>query len=803
MSTRHKRRNKKHYNSHMLFKAAMIALVLLAGTCLGAVIFAARSLPAWNPDQLTGSSTTILYDDKGDVIGGLHAGENRTDIELDQVPQNLINAFIATEDQDFYHHHGVNFKGILRAVVRNVESGDLTSQGASTITQQLARNAFLTSDKRWERKVKEILLAFKLESNFSKDEILQMYLNKIYFGAGAYGVQAASQTYFGKNVGDLSLEECALLAGLVQSPNNYMPFQHYDKAKARQLLVLDNMVKCGYIDQAAADAAAGKELHFKKVQNASTRYGYYIDAVVEEAIDILGQTEDYEDDPNSAIYKSGLKIYTGMNSNMQELAEDLFVNSGNFPSESKNGQQIQSGMAIVDDTNGQVKAVMGGRKYEQQRGFNRATDAYRQPGSSIKPISVYGPALEKGFMPFHVLDDSPLSYKTGGTVWKPENYDHKYRGLITMRTAVQNSINTYAVQMLNEIGISSGFRFAKSLGLDLVDKKGSNDLNLASLSLGGLTKGATPVQMAAAYGAFGNSGVYVKPHFISKIVDANGVTIYKYQPESKRVMSTDTAWLMTSMLQTVVQSGTGTNARIPGVMAAGKTGTSEEYRDSWFCGYVPGFSGAVWMGYDQKYTMSQVYGGGYPARIWKAMMQEALKTKRVSPQSKPGDIIQVGICQKSGKLPSEACPDDQIISEYCVSEYAPKETCDKHKVVSICPESGKLATKFCPHPVLKSMLVVGENSYDPDKMPTQECDIHKSYTLPSLLTNKVWVCRDPRNEGKLYRANIPNAAQTGGCPDEYLEEVVLSPGETLSPCPIDSHRLKAKKVRDIINDITN
>lgn len=804
MSTRSKRNKKiKHSKSPKMFTAIMITLVILAGTAIGAIIFAARSLPAWDPDQLSGSSTTILYDDKGDVIGGLHAGENRTEIGLNKVPKNLINAFIATEDQDFYTHHGVNFKGILRAVIRNVQSGDLTSQGASTITQQLARNAFLTSDKRWERKVKEILLAFKLESHFSKDEILEMYLNKIYFGAGAYGVQAASTTYFGKDAGDLSLEECALLAGLVQSPNNYNPFQHYDKAKARQLVVLDNMVKCNYIDKASADTASNKELHFKKVQNANTRYGYYIDAVVEEAIDILGQTKGYQNDPNSAIYKSGLKIYTSMNTNMQERAEELFYSAKNFPNERKNGQQIQAGMAIIDDTNGQVKAVMGGRQYEQQRGFNRATDAYRQPGSSIKPLSVYGPALEEGFMPFHVLDDAPLSYKMGGEVWNPKNYDLAYRGLITMRTAVQYSVNTYAVQLLDEIGIKTGFKFAKSLGLELVDKKGTNDLALAPLSLGGLTKGATPLQMAAAYGAFGNSGIYAKPHFITSIVDANGVIIYKHTQESKRVMSEDTSWLMTNLLQTVVQSGTGTNARISGVLAAGKTGTSEEYRDSWFCGFVPGFSGAVWMGYDQNYTMTNVYGGGYPALIWKSMMQEALKTKKISPQSKPGDIIQVRVCSKSGKLPSEACPDNQIISEYCVKEFAPTEKCDKHKIVSICPESGKLATKFCPHPVLKSMVIVGNNSQDPDRIPTQECDIHHSYNLPSLLTNKVWVCRDPRNEGKLYRANIPNAAQTGGCPEEYLEEIVLAPGETLPPCPIESHQLKTKKVRDIIKDIRN
>jgi penicillin-binding protein 1A len=797
-----KRRKTNRTQKQKILGIAIVVVAIMAGIALGAVIYAASSLPAWNPDQLSGSSSTILYDDKGEAIGGLHAGENRTEVELNQVPQNLINAFLAIEDQDFYEHHGVNYKGIIRAVVRNVQSGDLTSQGASTITQQLARKAFLTDDKRWERKIKEIILAYKLEANYSKDEILQMYLNKIYFGAGAYGVQTASTTYFGKDVNELSLEECALLAGLVQSPNNYMPFQYYDKAKARQKQVLNNMVKCGFIDQAEADQALDTELHFKKTQNANAKNGFYIDAVIEEAIDILSEIEGYKSDPNSAVYRAGLKIYTGMNSNMQEKAEELYFNSKNFPSESKNGQQIQSGMVIVDDTNGEVKAIMGGRQYEQQRGFNRATSAYRQPGSSIKPISVYGPALEQGVMPFYVLDDSPLSYKVGGQEWRPENQDGSYRGFITMRTAVKYSINTYAVQLLDQIGIKNGFKFAKSVGLELVDQKGHNDLALAPLSLGGLTKGATPLQMAAAYGAIGNNGIYNKPHFINKIVDSNGVTIYKYKQEPKRVMSEETSWLMTSMLQTVIESGTGTKARISGVKAAGKTGTSDEYRDSWFCGFVPGFSGAVWMGYDEKSTMQSVFGGGYPALIWKAMMEEALKTKKVSPPPMPDDIIQVSVCSKSGKLASDACPQDKVITEYCVKEYAPKETCDKHKLVSICPDSGKLATKYCPHPELKAM-VSGANSSDPDIIPTEECDIHQSYSLPSLLNDKVWVCRDPRHEGKLYRANIPNGAQTGGCPEEYLEQIVLTSKGNLSPCPIDSHRVKNKKARDIINDLRN
>lgn len=800
-------KKKSNTSSHKIKRKIINCIILLVligvGTVIGTLVYASMNLPAWDPQQLTGVSSTILYDDKGEVCATLHAGENRTEIELDKVPKNLINAFIAIEDQDFYHHHGVNYKGIIRAVWSNIRSGDLTGQGASTITQQLARKAFLTDDKRVERKLKEIVLAYKLEANYSKDEILTMYLNKIYFGGGAYGVEAASKTFFGKDVNELNLEECALLAGLVQSPNNYYPFQYYDRAKARQKMVLGNMVHCGFINSETAEAAYDRPLQFKKIQAEGTQYGFFTDAVIDEALSILSKIDKYSNDPSDALYRSGLQIYTTMNSQLQTHAEKIFSEPGNFPSETTKNQSVQSAMVIIDDTKGEVKALMGGRHYEQQRGFNRATSAHRQPGSSIKPLAVYSPALEQGFMPFYVLNDKPLSYKMGnGETYKPENYDHTYRGLIPMRTAVQLSINTYAVQLLDKIGIKSGYKFAESLGLQFVNTKGRNDLGLAQLALGGLTNGETPLQMAAAYGGLGNSGIYIKPHFITKIVDSNGVDIYECKTEFHRVMSEETAWLMTSMLQSVVSSGTGTNARISGIMPAGKTGTTEENRDSWFCGYIPGFSGAVWMGYDSNYKMHNVYGGSYPARIWKSMMEQARQIKKVSPQAKPQDIIQVSICTKSGKLVSDACPPEQVRTEYCVKEFAPKDICDIHQIVSICPESGKLAGKYCPHPVLKSMVKTDDTS-DPDRIPTEVCDIHNEFSISGVFKNKVTICRDPRHEGKLYEANIPNALQTGGCPKEYLEEIVLPPGEKLPKCPLDDHQIKNKKAGDILNDLTN
>ncbi len=793
--------NKKlRINWKRVFTLLIILGLVGVGAGVGVLVYAAQDMPSWDTQQLSGAKTTFIHDDKDEIVTRLHAEENRTEISLDKVPDNIINAFIATEDRDFYEHHGINFKGILRAVVSNITSGDSTGQGASTITQQLARNAFLSFDKKWERKIKEMLLSFKLESNFSKDEILSMYLNKINFGAGAYGVQAAANTYFGKDVGDLTLSEASLIAGLPQSPNGYNPFQFYDRAKARQKIVLNSMVDCGFIDAATAKEAYEAELVFRQTSSVEQKYGFFVDAVIEEAIDIIKTAKLY-DDPSDAVYRYGLRIYTTMDKNIQAHAENIYANPENFPNQSANGELIQSALVVMDHSNGDVKAIMGGRKYEQRRGFNRATSAYRQPGSVIKPIAVYSPALEKGIMPYYVLDDSPVSFKIGGDVWEPRNYDGTHRGLVTMRTAVQWSINTYAAQLLDQIGIRTAFDYAKSMGLELVDSPGTNDLGLAPLSLGGLTKGATPLQMAAAYGAIANGGVYTKPHFITRIADVNGVELYSYEPTYQRVLTEQTSWLMGNILQSVVSSGTGTSAKVPGVVTAGKTGTSEQYKDSWFCGFTPAYSVAVWMGYDKDHTMNKVYGSGYPARIFKSVLTKGHETKNPAPRGMPSGITQVSVCSKSGKLPSDKCPEEDIIMEYTLQNIVPTEICDVHEEVLICPESGKLAGRYCPNPQLSSLVIAGENSATPGSIPTEKCDIHTEFTIPGMFKNEIAICTDPRHEGKLYRANVPGPLQTGGCPAEYIQNIVIQPGQEIPSCSLDDHKLKKKNATDIIEGI--
>lgn len=727
-----KKNGKKKHPALKWLKILITLIVLGAVAGIAMIAYVASDLPEWNPQQLSRANATLLYDDNGELFSRLHAEENRTEVSLDKVPDDLVNAFIAIEDKDFENHHGINFKGIMRAVVTNISSGDLTGQGASTITQQLAKNAFLSFDKKFERKIKEMILAFRLESTYSKDEIMEMYLNIIPFGAGSYGVQAAAETYFGKDVNELGLAECSLLAGLPQSPNAYNPLQHLERAKSRQKAVLNNMVQSGYIDQSSANQAYNQELEFSSKNTSSMQYGYFIDSVIEDAISVLSNLDTYED-TDTAIYRAGLKIHTTMNKDLQAHAEKYFADSSHFPNQSKNNQQIQAAMVILDHNSGEIKAVMGGRAYKQRRGFNRATSAYRQPGSSIKPLTVYAPALENGRMPFTVFDDSPITYKIGSSNWSPHNYDNRYRGLITMRTAVQWSINTYAVQLLDDIGTRTAFDFGKALGLPLVDTPGTNDLGLAPLSLGGLTKGVTPEQMAAAYGSLGNNGIYVQPHFITRIEDANGAVIYDYKLHYQRVMSEQTAWLMTNMMQTVVSSGTGTNAKVAGVETAGKTGTSEEYRDSWFCGITPQYATAVWMGYDEHQTMTKVYGGGYPAKLFKSINQAAHAKEGAKTFSRPPEIIKVSVCSKSGKLPSALCPEGDIISEFSVKQYAPTDTCDAHQLVTICNESGKIATRYCPDTQTVSRVrVTNSESWEPERIPPEECDIHTEFNVPDM-----------------------------------------------------------------------
>lgn len=779
--TAKKKNRKKLSFSRVSFLAALLIGIVLLFVGCGYVAGAVYSMPEWDPQKLEGSETTIIYDQGGQPASRLYAEENRTAVSLNDLPQYIPDAIVSIEDNRFFSHHGVDIEAIGRATVANIKGG-LGAEGGSTITQQLVKNSFLTPEKTLKRKIQEAVLALQVEHYYSKIEILEFYLNRIYFGNGAYGIQTASQYYFGKNAKDLTLAESALLAGIVRSPNNYNPIQSEEVAKKRQELVLSTMVNYGKITQEEADQAKQEELQFREGTTGSYNFPHFTDHVINEAEEILQEQELSQEDCQALLYRGGLKIYTTLNPQVQQKMEDVFANSANFPS-NQNDKQVEGAMVLLENSTGEIQALIGGREHTQQRSFNRATQAVRQPGSAIKPLVVYAPALEKGYTTALSLLDSPVTI--GNDTFN--NFDHKSAGWITMRTAVQWSKNTYAVRLLHNMGIDYGLEFAKKLGITSFDD--SRDRNL-SLALGGITYGISPLEMAGAFGAIANQGVYIEPHSILKIIDSDGKVLYEANPQKRVVMSEQTAYIMTDLLQTVVKSGTGTRANMNRPVA-GKTGTTEETKDIWFMGYTPEFTGAVWMGFDQEENIkdSQAAGGYFPALIWKAVMQKASDGLPVQQFTRPSGIVNKAICLKSGKLPNAFCPKGDMLKEVFVQGSLPNETCDRHVQVEICEETKMIANQYCPHKI-KAIFLKGGNK---DKQPPEDvCDKHGPEDQKKITLK---ICTDPRHNGVLHLANEPGLLETGGCTAEFIEEHQFLPDEApTTHCPLEDHQVTKKSL---------
>ncbi|MDS1030926.1 penicillin-binding protein 1A [Bacillota bacterium LX-D] len=727
-------------------RLAIFILLLLFivgfGATAGFMVGVIKNMPKWKPGEITGDMTTSFYDSEGTLVAERHGLENRILVDYNKIPQNLKNAFIATEDPNFMKHHGISFRSLARALYANIRYG-YGAQGGSTITQQLAKNAFIDEKYRYkkslQRKVQEAILAIQLERTYSKDQIFEFYLNQIPFGRGAYGVQTAAKTFFGKDVEELDLAECALIAGLTQRPAAYDPYRHPEAAKGRRARVLANMVKHGYITQSKADEANKEEFNLAANVDTSpkTKYGYFIDHAIEEAERVL------EDNQVSSveIYKGGYKVYTTLDQTVQSKIEEVFSNPRNFPSDI-GGVPVQGAMVIIDPHTGEIKGLVGGRNYKTERGLNRATQMKRSPGSTIKPIAVYGPALEEGYSPASVIDDSPVVF-AGNPPYRPTNYDGRYRGLISMREALRYSVNVPAVKMLDTIGINTGYNFALKSGLPLVP----SDKNL-SLALGGLTYGVSPLDLASAYCAFDNQGVRIEPYVITKIEDHHGNILYEAHPKAVEVMSEQSSYLMTSMLETVVTSGTGTRARMNRPVA-GKTGTTQlpdrpEFygktgnQDAWFAGYTPELVGVVWMGFDKTdkdHYLYKIYGGQYPAQIWRQVMESVLNNKPVQTFYMPRGLAYVDIDKKSGFLPSQLTPPAFIGKEIFAQKNIPKTVSDIWQEDQVCADSGLLASPNCPNiisgifmrrpiPISKGKLPEDSNLEEPKTI----CPIHRAYT---------------------------------------------------------------------------
>jgi penicillin-binding protein 1A len=549
-----------------------------------------------------------IYDDNDELLTELHV-ERRIFMPLSRIPQSLKDAIIATEDRRFHSHWGVDPVGIARAVYQNYRRGRIV-EGGSTITQQLTKVLFLTPDKSLERKLKEAILALELERRYSKDRILEMYLNQVYFGHGAYGVEAAARTFFGKSVSELTLQESALLAGLPRAPSSYSPFDHPDAARRRRELVLRRMVEFGVLKNGESARLAKTDLGLIPPERRRTTGQYFLEYVEQ------GLEAKYGAD---MVFKGGLRVYTTLNPAMQ-LAAEQALRDGLRALEARTakprpGEHPEGAVVTVEPQTGYVKAIVGGYDFFRSE-FNRAVQARRQPGSAFKPF-VYIAALEAGFTPASRIDDAPVAYTIGNSVWKPENYDRKFRGPTTLQQALEDSVNVVTVKLQERVGINRTIQVARRLGV------GSPlDLNL-SLALG--TSDLTLIELTSAYGVLANQGVWMPPTAIRYVTDVHGKLLEEHVPEGREALSPEMAYVITHMLRGVVERGTGHGAKVLGRPIAAKTGTTNDYSNAWFIGFTPHIATGVWVGYDRPRSLGRDETGARTAvPIWTAYMAKVL-----------------------------------------------------------------------------------------------------------------------------------------------------------------------------------
>ncbi|MDF2835823.1 MAG: penicillin-binding protein [Paenibacillus sp.] len=563
-------------------------------------------------------AATVLFDENGNEAVTISLNEIEP-VAFDQIPKHMIDAMVAVEDRRFYEHTGTDIWGIGRALMQNAMSGR-TVQGGSTITQQLAKNVFLSHERTLSRKWNEVLLAKKIEERYSKDEIMTMYLNQIYFGEGAWGIKRAAEVYYGKPVEQLTPAESALLAGLVKAPSVLSPYKRLEQAVERRNVVLSLMKDQGLMEQGEYERATKEspKLRESKPNRAEAiQFPYYTDQVIREAVNLYGLTEN-------DVLHGGLRIYTMLNPDMQKAAEQVFKEDGLFP-EGMSDQPVQASTVLVDPRSGGIKVLVGGRGKQPFRGFNRAVQLQRQPGSTMKPIAVYTPALENGYQPDSSMIDEPVRFGS----YEPNNVDHTFHGEVSLYEALIHSYNIPAVKLLNEIGIDQGIDASSRFGIPL--KEEDRTLGLA---LGGTKTGVSPLDMAEAYGAFANDGIRIDSHAIIRIESADGTVLAaRQEAQVNQVTTSEIARVMTNMLQGVVESGSGKAAAIEGRDVAGKTGTTQMpgvsgygAMDNWFVGYTPQLVGAVWLGYDKPDAGHYLTTSSYAAAaVFKELMSSALQ----------------------------------------------------------------------------------------------------------------------------------------------------------------------------------
>ncbi len=666
----------------LFFSLVVVAIFGSAGATFGVVQWLRRDLPS--PEQVATVQTpvkTTVYDVRGRVLHEFYR-ENRSPVPLRQIPRHLVNATLSTEDRNFYRHWGVDLWGVGRAAVNNAlhRRG---MQGGSTITQQLARTLFLTQERTVSRKLKEVVLAIELERDYSKNQILEMYFNQIYFGEGAYGVDAAARTFFDRPLQQLSLAQCALIAGIPANPSLYSPRRRPQAALARRGKVLRNMLETHAITQVEFDNAMAAPLGVTPARWSNDRAPYFIEMVR------LHLDERYG---SNAVYEGGLKVWTTLDMDLQQIAERALdrqmtelestlkppVTRANYaPRASTSGATtvrtpyLQAAFVALDVRTGAVRALVGGRDWNQSN-FNRATQAQRQPGSSFKPF-VYTAAMDNGFKPTDLIVDAPVSFPggPGGKPYQPRNYDHKYRGTITLRYALQQSVNVPAIKLLQKVGVAQVASYARRMGI--LSPMGQN----LSLALG--SSEVNLLELTSAYAVFADRGIRNDPMFVLRVQDRNGTVLERNEPHPVEVLSEETASVMTSMLRSALDHGTGYPARARGftLPAAGKTGTMDDYMDAWFVGFTPSLAAGVWVGYDVKRTIGPAMTGARAALpIWTDFMMEATRGRPFEDFVLPAGRVSRLVCTESGMLATEACP--HVTNETYDAGSEPTEYCTQH-----------------------------------------------------------------------------------------------------------------------------
>ena len=644
--------------------------------------------------RITGCDrTSIIYDGQSDMVTRLHGVQDRTWVSISELQPSTVYAFISAEDARFFEHEGVDVIRIAGAVVADIKAGSYV-QGASTISQQLIKLSHLTSEKTISRKAEEAALAYEMERQYSKEDILEMYLNYVYFGGGYYGIEAAAKGYFGVHASDLTLDQSAMLAGILKSPSGYAPHINYAASINRRNNILRLMRDYGYItDDEKKQASAGRPtiLHDKREEYS----GYYTDAVTKSAAALMGITVD-------ELIRGGYSIYSAMDSDIQHYCEEMFKNGELFPAEDS-----EAAIVVLEPSTGMVVAMVGGRSYTGGISFNRATDIRRQPGSVIKPVIAYAPAFE--YLNYTAAD-MILDEETTFADYTPSNYGNKYYGWVTVREAVTKSLNVPAVKTLSAVGVYRAKDFAKRCGIEFDDKDDS-----LALALGGFTYGVSPLQIAGAYSCFASGGIYNTPTLIKKITDMNGLTVYEYRQDSRRVMSEANAYILTSMLKSVVTEGTGHRLNTLDIPIAGKTGTvglANGNRDAWMAGYTPEYTAVVWQGYDSDrlgLLPSSATGGTYPALMLYELFNHIYPDGRSGDFEKPESVKQYSIDAKTLKkqhkavLANAMTPQSSRVTEYFTEETAPEDVSgywavpgSAQNLLAVREEGGVMVSFDCP-----------------------------------------------------------------------------------------------------------